>query len=119
MGTGVTVLLILGVLVYLTGVATNFWAVGAAVGSPQNLKQIKDAVITTAVVNVVLTIVLGFLSTAYIASNPTAERPYVLFMLHATFLLSLIAVSISSIQKIDPTILSTTGAAAPGSGCSA
>jgi hypothetical protein len=44
--------------------------------------------------------VLAGLSYVYVSANTTAERPYVLFMVHASLLISIISVSVSSLQQL-------------------
>jgi hypothetical protein len=48
-----------------------------------------------------LMLVLAGTAYFYLAENLTAERHYVIFMLHLSLLISIISVSISSLQQLN------------------
>jgi hypothetical protein len=77
----------------------------------------QSAINTVMGLNIVMTLILGGIAIAYITSNPTAERPYVLTVLHLSLLLSIISVSVSSLQKLDlASVVETSGSGRTG-GC--
>jgi hypothetical protein len=80
---------------------TTIITVGTVSSSGDAKNDIKNAIMTVSIVNGILVAVLAGLSYIYVSANTTAERPYVLFMVHASLLISIISVSVSCLQKLN------------------
>jgi hypothetical protein len=89
------------VLLFTVGMLTSIITVGNASASSDAKNEIKNAIMTVAIVNGILIAVLAGLSYIYVSANTTAERPYVLFMVHTSLLISIISVSVSCLQKLN------------------
>ena len=70
-------------------------------GKSDNLDEVKTQIRTMYYINFFLVIILGSMMYYYISTNAEFFRPYMMFMIHANLLLSLTAVSISSIQNLN------------------
>jgi hypothetical protein len=70
-------------------------------GKSDNLEKVKTQIRTMYYINFFLVIILGSMMYYYISTNAEFFRPYMMFMIHANLLLSLTAVSISSIQQLN------------------
>ncbi len=68
-------------------------------GNDDNSKDVAAAIKTIAFANTILIISLGLISYIFINNNPLLRQTYTMIMLHVTLLLSMTAVSISSIEK--------------------
>jgi len=89
------------VLLFSVGMLTTIITVGTVSSSGDAKNDIKNAIMTVSIVNGILVAVLAGLSYIYVSANTTAERPYVLFMVHASLLISIISVSVSCLQKLN------------------
>jgi uncharacterized membrane protein (DUF441 family) len=89
------------VLLFTVSMLTTIITVGSASSSGDSKNDIKNAIMTVAIVNGILIAVLAGLSYIYVSANTTAERPYILFMVHASLLISIISVSVSCLQKLN------------------
>jgi hypothetical protein len=86
--------LVIGAIMYTSITLTN-----ASVNSDAAADFRKKVGILSGV-NAVLIVALTILGFLYIRADPIQERPYLLIMLHINMFLSLMAVSIASLQKI-------------------
>ena len=77
--------------------------VSKAAASSDVKKDMTNAITNVTIVNTMLMLVLAGTAYFYLDSNLTAERPYVLIMLHLSLLISIISVSISSLQQLNAT----------------
>lgn len=91
------------VLLFFVSMIYTIITVGNASTSSDVKSDMKNAIMSVTIVNTLLIMVLAGLSYVYVSANTTAERPYVLFMVHASLLISIISVSISSIQQLNST----------------
>ena len=114
-----TPLLGLGVALYVAAILYTFITVGKSVGTSDSKKDMSDAITNVTIVNAVLVFVLAGIAWAYIGTNPTAERPYILIMLHVNFLLAIISASIAALQKLDSAAVTPSGSSRTGGGCPA
>ena len=89
------------VLLFSVSMLTTIITIGTAAASSDSKNEMKNAIMTVSIVNGILIAVLAGLSYIYVSANTTAERPYILFMVHASLLISIISVSISSLQKLN------------------
>lgn len=89
------------VLLFSVGMLTTIITVGTVSSSGDAKNEIKNAIMTVSIVNGIMVAVLAGLSYIYVSANTTAERPYVLFMVHASLLISIISVSVSCLQKLN------------------
>jgi hypothetical protein len=53
------------------------------------------------IINFFLIVILGAMMYYYVNSDPAFFKPYMMFMIHVNLLLSLTAVSVSSIQQLN------------------
>lgn len=111
------ILLIVCALLFAGAIGYSYYVISGATGTSSNTEAMKSAINTVMIINVVMTLVLAGVAIAYITSNPTAERPYILFMLHLTLLLSIISVSVTSLQKLDLASVVTTSGSGKTGGC--
>lgn len=94
-------LLILGAAIFVGSMIYTFVAINKSVANSDNKSEMQSAINTVLTVNIIMTLVLGFIAVSYISANPTAERPYTLIMIHLSLLLSIVSVSVSVLQKLD------------------
>lgn len=88
--------LLFGFLATITYTLVTLGVVGSSNDSKQELTaQIRAMGIS----NFFLILIFGFMSSYYIESNPTQFTRYVLLMIHVSLFLSLMAMSIASLQK--------------------
>lgn len=106
-----------GLLILVGASAYNIYAITSATGSDDNKSDMKKALTITTIVNIVLVLIFGMIAVAYIASNPTAERPYIIMVTHFSLLLSIIAASAAAIQKLDLSTVNLSSSTAASSGC--
>jgi len=87
-------------VLFIAGIIANAVVIGNATSSSQEAKDTRSAIITMAVINSILTIILGFAALYYMGQNPSFERPYTQIILHLALLASVLSVSINALQKI-------------------
>ena len=110
-------LLIAAAVLFGAGILYTFITISNATGTSANTEDMKKAIGTVLTVNMVMTLLLGGIAIAYITSNPTAERPYILVVLHLSLLLSIVSVSVSSLQKLDLAAVADTSGNGKTGGC--
>jgi len=87
--------LVVGTVIFTSVMLTN------ASTNSDSMINLKNQVYIISSINAVLVIMLCILSFMYVRADPLQERNYVLIMLHANFFLSLLAISISSLQQLN------------------
>ena len=70
-------------------------------GKSDSTETVKAQIRTMYITNFFLVIILGSMMYYYISTNAEFFKPYMMFMIHANLLLSITAVSISSIQQLN------------------
>jgi cytochrome bd-type quinol oxidase subunit 2 len=90
-------------LCFVVGMIYTMVTVSKAAASSDVKKDMTNAITNVTIVNTMLMLVLAGTAYFYLDSNLTAERPYVLIMLHLSLLISIISVSISSLQQLNST----------------
>ena len=75
-------------------------AVGQASGSSDSKNDMAKAITNVTIVNSILIIVMTGIAYFYLSANPAAQGPYLILMVHVALLMSIISVSISSLQQI-------------------
>lgn len=88
------------VLLFFVSMIYTIVTVGNASANGDSKNELKNAIMHVSIINTLLIMVLAGLSYVYVSANTTAERPYVLFMVHASLLISIISVSVSSLQQL-------------------
>ena len=88
-------------LSFIIGMIYTMVTVGKAAASSDVKKDMTAAITNVTIVNTILMLILAGTAYFYLDTNLTAERPYVLFMLHLSLLISVISVSISSLQQLN------------------
>ena len=77
-------------MIYVTIAGTNMDS------SQQTISQIQSM----AIANFIMICIFGYLVSFFLASYPSMTESYILFMLHASVFLSLMAVSIAALQQV-------------------
>ncbi len=72
----------------------------SATNDPDRSAEAKKAISAMAIINGILTLVLGFMALYYFGQNATYERTYMFVMIHFALFLSLMSAGISAMQKI-------------------
>jgi cell division protein FtsW (lipid II flippase) len=72
----------------------------SATSSKDNSNAVKSQIRTMILANFFLVVILGAMMYYYVNSDPAFFKPYMMFMIHVNLLLSLTAVSVSSIQQL-------------------
>lgn len=75
-------------------------AVSQAAGSSDSKRDMQKAITNVTIVNTILMIVMAGTAYLYLDADPNAQRPYIILMVHVSLLLSVISVSISSLQQL-------------------
>jgi hypothetical protein len=87
-------------IMFLGGTMYMMIVVGQAAGSSDRKNDMAKAITNVTIVNTILMIVMTGTAYFYIDANPDAQRPYLILMVHVALLMSVISVSISSLQQI-------------------
>ena len=93
--------MVFGALAFVGAMIYIFIVVGKVAGGNDNAADMVSAIYNVTVVNAILILVLAGTAYFYVAAEPLAERPYVMILLHASLLLSMISVSVSAIQQLN------------------
>lgn len=86
---------------FLVSIFYTVIAVGQASGSSDARAAMAGAITNVTIINSVLMLVLAGTAYFYVATEPLAERPYIMIMLHVSLLLSIISVSITSLHQLN------------------
>ena len=100
MPSAADVVISLGLFIVCILLAVSMFLMSSS-GKSDNLEKVKTQIRTMYYINFFLVIILGSMMYYYISTNAEFFRPYMMFMIHANLLLSLTAVSISSIQQLN------------------
>ena len=87
-------------LMFLGGTIYMMVAVGQASGTSDSKNDMAKAITNVTIVNSILIIVMTGIAYFYLSANPAAQGPYLILMVHVALLMSIISVSISSLQQI-------------------
>jgi hypothetical protein len=99
MSTGSSLFMGFLIIVFIAAAVLTFYYISTKMGNDDNSKDVAAAIKTIAFANTILIISLGLISYIFINNNPLLRQTYTMIMLHVTLLLSMTAVSISSIEK--------------------
>jgi hypothetical protein len=101
----------LGLTGFMGAVLFSFISVGLVKGS--NKSDMLSAILTVMSVNGVLCLVLAGIGIFSIRESPIMKRPYIFFLVHASLILSIIGVCVSSLRRlgIDPSLPVPSGGA--------
>lgn len=87
--------------IFIALVITNFVVIGKATTQGEdNGSEMKSAIVTVISTNAVIIALLGLIAYSYARANVGAESTYVMIVTHLNLLLSLTAVGISALQKL-------------------
>jgi cell division protein FtsW (lipid II flippase) len=89
---------LLTLICILLGVSMYMMSSG---GKSDKSDHIKNQIRTMFIINFFLIVILGAMMYYYVNSDPAFFKPYMMFMIHVNLLLSLTAVSVSSIQQLN------------------
>lgn len=92
---------LLGVGLFLSAIAYTFWAIGGVTSNPDTRNEVKGAITSVTVVNLILTAVLCGIALVYVTTDTTTERNYLMIMTHVAIFLSILSVSVSSLHQLD------------------
>ena len=93
----------ISLLCFVVGMIYTMVTISKATASSDVKNEVSKAIMNVTIVNSVLMLVLAGTAYFYLDTNLTAERSYILFMLHLSLLMSIISVSISSLQQLNAT----------------
>jgi hypothetical protein len=86
---------------FIALVITNFVVIGNATSQGEdNASEMKSAIVTVISINAVIIALLGLVAYSYTRANIGTESTYLMIVTHLTLLLSLTAVGISAVQKL-------------------
>jgi hypothetical protein len=91
----------LSLLGFFASIIYTIYTISAASASSDQKRNMVSAITNVTIVNTILMLIFGGTAYFYLDSNLTAERPYMILMLHISLLLSIISVSIVSLQKLN------------------
>jgi hypothetical protein len=92
----------LGLLLFLTGTLYMIIAVGKATSGGDSKNDMAKAITNVTIVNAILIIIIMGIAYFYAsATDHRATAPYLILMVHASLLLSVVSVSITSLQKLN------------------
>ncbi len=81
-------------------IAANGYLMNRYTSSSQNAEEIKSATTWVTVINLLLTLILGAFAYMNMASDPSFGRGYIIFMIHVSLLISIIALSVGVLSKV-------------------
>ena len=81
-------------------IAANAYLMNKYTSSSQNAEEIKSATTTVTVINLLLTLILGAFAYMTMSNDPSFGRGYIMFMIHMSLLLSMIALSVGVLSKV-------------------
>lgn len=99
--TAVSAFAWVGVFAFLGAVIYTFVIVGQFASGDDSKKEVAKSIGNILIINFILVLVLAGTAYFYVAAEPLAERPYIMIMLHASLLISIMSVSISSMQQLN------------------
>ena len=91
----------LSLLAFTASIIYTLYVISAASASSDIKRNMVGAITNVTIINSMLIMVLGGTAYFYLDSNLTAERPYMILMLHISLLLSIISVSMVALQKLN------------------
>jgi len=86
--------------IFLVSVFTTLGLVGGAVATGDTASDMKNAITNVTIINSVLIMLLGGLAYFFLEANTTAERTYVIIMVHFSLLLSITCASVMALQSV-------------------
>ena len=86
-------------LAFLVTIGYTLVTVGVLGAKKDSQQQLTAQIQTIGIANFFLILIFGFMSSYYIESYPTQFTRYVLVMIHVSLFLSLMAVSIATLQQ--------------------
>ena len=93
----------ISLLCFVVGMIYTMVTIIKATASSDVKNEVSKAIMNVTIVNSVLMLFLAGTAYFYLDTNLTAERSYILFVLHLSLLMSIISVSISSLQQLNAT----------------
>jgi hypothetical protein len=96
---------IFGVVMFLFfgSVIATLTIISMVAARNKNAPPIVTSILTVTIVDAVMIAILAGISFLYVAGNPALERSYVLIVLHVSLLISIISVSVSTVQQLSAT----------------
>lgn len=90
-------------VIFLGSIIYNIVAVAQASGSSDAKNDMIKAITNVTIVNTILMLVMGGTAFVYISNDEAGGtfRNYMMFMVHVSLLISIISVSISSLQQLN------------------
>ncbi|NBO70701.1 MAG: hypothetical protein EBU66_07975 [Bacteroidetes bacterium] len=74
--------------------------IGQSTANDDMAKEMKNAILYVSLINFAMIVLLGGMAYFYLRTNMLAERAYIITILHLGLLLSIVSVSVTSLQKI-------------------
>lgn len=88
------------VFLVLSSVASSVGYIGYSAGNPDTRNEIQKHVAVLTTVNLLTSLLLGFLLYYYVLSNPSTFVPFTLCMLTFNMFLGIMAVSVAVLQQV-------------------
>ena len=88
------------IILFLGATLYSIIQIGIIASKSDTKSNMASAIISVSVVNSILMLVMAGIANFYLRTNQAAVLPYTLIMIHVTLLVSVVSVSISSLQQI-------------------
>jgi hypothetical protein len=85
---------------FLGSVAFTMIYVGVMGAKKDNASQVSKQITTLGITNFFIILIFGFLTSYYLESYPNMFQRYMILMVHSSLFLSLMAVSIASLNSL-------------------
>jgi hypothetical protein len=89
------------IILFLGATLYSIIQIGIIASKSDTKSNMASAIISVSVVNSILMLVMAGIAYFYLRTNQAAVLPYTLIMIHVTLLVSVVSVSISSLQQIN------------------
>jgi hypothetical protein len=74
--------------------------IGQSTTNSDMAKDMKNAILYVGLINFAMILLLGGMAYFYLRTNAIAERAYIITILHIGLLLSIVSVSVTTLQKV-------------------
>jgi hypothetical protein len=93
-------LLIIGIVIFICICIWTFITVFSVTAHNDTLANMTNAMSSIVIVNLVMVACFAGIAFWYVNSYPQMQQPYMMFLLHINILISIIALSISSLYSV-------------------
>jgi len=89
------------IILFLGATLYSIIQIGIIASKSDTKSNMASAITSVSVINSILMLVMAGIAYFYLRTNESAILPYTLIMLHVTLLISVVSVSIASLQQIN------------------